>query len=497
MRQIYVPFVLATLSFSSVKAQPGSDCSSAVPVTPGTYTAPSDNYWYSFVPDSTGVYYLHTCGLSGCDTKLWVYDYCVGLTTNEGWLNAIAYNDDACGLQTQIQVTLVSGQTYWIRVGDYNDVCVNDGELVEWELFIPEPPPPVPCATGEVPLMVVIVPDGYPGEIHWQVTDGGGAVLGSGNANSAQLCVDTSACLVFTITDDYGDGIFDPGGYWLYYDGALIAQGNEYGDFDRVEWNCPPGFSCTQGELISEGSWITGGDDHWYSFTPDSNGTYLISTCGSNTCDTKIWVYDHCNGLVFDETNIGTIYYDDNAGGCGLQAQVNAALAGGVEYWIRIGDSGDDCGGAAENWTLSYLGPINGCTDPGACNFDPLAEVDDGSCLAWGDPDCPNGPDLVCDEDELQSSLYLGSTTVSLGDCYISEGCLTGYGVRELVRFSTRVSNIGQADYYIGDPTANPDQFVWELLPQSLALPGLRRVHSLRYRRTGGDAGLQERLLCS
>ena len=39
--------------------------------------------------------------------------------------------------------------------------------------------------------------------------------------------------------------------------------------------------------------------------------------------------YDYCTGLLWDDTNIGTIYYDDNNGGCGLQAQVNALLAGG------------------------------------------------------------------------------------------------------------------------------------------------------------------------
>lgn len=455
-------FLLA-VAFTSTAglAQPGSDCSNAVPITAGTHTAPADNYWYTFVPDSTGVHYLHTCDLSGCDTKLWIYAYCTGLVTDEGSLNALGYNDDACGLQTQITLTLNAGQTYWIRVGDYQDDCVNANEDVEWEIFIPQAPPPPSCTANQEDLTVLIVPDNYPNEVHWNVTDGAGNMLASGGANSQALCVDTSDCIVFTITDDYGDGIGPPGGYWLYYDGATVAQGGNFGTFARTELNCPPGFSCSNPSPVSAGTHVTAGDDHWYEFTPDSNGTYLISTCGGNTCDTRIWIYDHCTGLLFDETNIATIYYDDNSGGCGLQAQVNAALNAGETYWIRIGDSNDDCGGGPVTWTLAYNGPIVGCTDPASCNYNPLAVVDDGSCMTWGDPNCPNGPDLVCDQDELRNSIYVDALTVSLGNCYISEGCLSGYGTRELVRFSTRISNIGEADYYIGSPGLFPSQFVW------------------------------------
>jgi len=51
---------------------------------------------------------------------------------------------------------------------------------------------------------------------------------------------------------------------------------------------------------------------------------------------------------------------------------------------------------------------------------------------------------------------------VNESDCYIEEGCLNGYGDRELVRFTTHILNIGDLDYYIGVPSqADNNQFEW------------------------------------
>jgi len=50
-----------------------------------------------------------------------------------------------------------------------------------------------------------------------------------------------------------------------------------------------------------------------------------------------LWIYDYCNMGNFDETNEGSIYYDDEEGGCGDQANLTVLLEGGVPYWIRMG----------------------------------------------------------------------------------------------------------------------------------------------------------------
>ena len=61
----------------------------------------------------------------------------------------------------------------------------------------------------------------------------------------------------------------------------------------------------------------------------------------------------------------------------------------------------------------------------------------------------------------LQNSIFAQTMVVNANDCYIQEGCLAGFGTRELVRFTTHIQNIGFTDYYIGNPGANPDQFVY------------------------------------
>ncbi|MCB0792994.1 MAG: T9SS type A sorting domain-containing protein [Flavobacteriales bacterium] len=459
MRTAHSLLLAMVFGSANLQAQTGASCDQAVPVGTGVHTAPADDYWYLFTVQATGEYTASTCGLSSCDTKLWAYDHCTGLVVNEQGLNALAYNDDACNLQSTITMDLSAGQEIYIRVGDYQNACA--GDTVIWELTANLPPPPPLCAANEVPVQVNIVPDNYPNEISWDLTLADGTVIMSGGSSGQSTCVDTSQCIVFTIHDTYGDGIFAPGGYWIYYDGQFVAHGYNYGHEDRVEMHCPPGFSCGTGDPVVEGQHTAPNADYWYTFVPAVNGLYLITTCGLANCDTRLWVYDHCTDLIWDQTNIGTLNYDDNGGGCGPQAQVHAMLQAGQTYYIRVGDSGGACGGMPIDWSITYEGPISGCTDPTACNYDPLASLDDGSCIPWGSPDCTMGPDLIVLSNDLQNSIYASTMVVNANDCYISEGCLSGYGSRDLVRFTTHIQNIGTTDYFIGNPTDNPDQFVW------------------------------------
>ncbi len=319
------------------------------------------------------------------------------------------------------------------------------------------------CAPNEALVMVTIVPDAYPTETSWELRDNQGNLLATAsNALGDTFCVPSGLCLRFTIFDSYGDGICcssGNGSYTVSYNGNIVANGGAFSSSESSLFgNCPAGSSCTFPDTITTGTFVATNRNFWYSWTPDSTGTYEITTCNTNTCNTVIWVYDHCQGLQWDQTNQGTVFYNDND--CGLQARVLGYFAGGVEYWIRIGDAGLNCSGPI-NWSLNYLGPVVGCTDTAACNYNPLATVTD-TCLYPGDSLCPDGPDLSVVQADIESSMMLDVLT-QVDPCLVNEGCLTGYGTRELIRFTTHIVNTGNQDYYIGDPNANPQMFQFDV----------------------------------
>ncbi len=327
------------------------------------------------------------------------------------------------------------------------------------------------CGEGENSLIVQIVTDNYPSETTWQVSADGEVLLDGGPYGESNtlhedtLCVDLGdePCLEFELFDSFGDGLFEGGQYTLFWDGQIIAQGGgNFGNATGEVFACAPGETCNDAFLLTEDDYgiiNAEGSSFWLTFTPESNGMYSFSSCG-NGCDTRLYIYDYCQMGNFDDTNEGSIYYDDNQGGCGEEAQLTVLLEAGVTYWIRWASFEGPCT-ESWSWTFEFVGPPTGCTDETACNYNPMAEVDDDSCIYPGDPAC-NGPDLIVVEEAIINSLQTQIMQVSESDCYIDEGCLNGYGDRELVRFTTHIKNIGDLDYYIGVPNdAGTNQFEW------------------------------------
>lgn len=327
-----------------------------------------------------------------------------------------------------------------------------------------QPPCPNP---SDVSLVVTIRTDSYGYETSWQIVGSSGTVYHQVNqgtyANNQtfqkQVCVPENECVSFNIYDSYGDGIFSPGFFLVTLNGDTVAMGHDFGHGTSFNFNCAAGQMCTTAEPVTEGIYTTTYDNHFYSFSPDSIGLYKITTCGLDSCDTKIWVYDNCSGNGLSEENAGTVFYDNDESDCAPQAEVLAYMDPNKTYIIRIGDNENACGDSL-TWQIIYLGPVVGCMDPTACNYNPLASIDDGTCIPQGSPDCPDGPDLRLREDILRSSLSL-STITSNDGCLIQEGCIKGYGTRDVVRFSTRIENIGEKDYYIGIPAQSNPQFTW------------------------------------
>lgn len=317
------------------------------------------------------------------------------------------------------------------------------------------------CEDDEQYFELELVPDDFPAENSWVLTASDGTTLLSGGAEGAELCFSAGECLNFQISDTDGDGMLGDSYYKLYIDGEEIHYSNgNFGSGESINLNCASGYDCTTAtEVTTSGAYVNELNDHWYVYEAEFDGQYIMSTC-TNTCNTILYIYDNCSANTFDydDSNVATIYFSDDE--CGDQAEVYPILEEGNTYYIRV-NGYSDCDATDINWTLSYTGPVTGCTFEEACNFNPLATVDDGSCLEWGSPDCEGGPDLMVLEDVLQSSMYV-TTQENTDNCLIEEGCISGYGVRDIIRFTTHIKNIGNLDYYIGPPEPSGGQFEWD-----------------------------------
>ncbi|MCA0238661.1 MAG: T9SS type A sorting domain-containing protein [Bacteroidetes bacterium] len=328
------------------------------------------------------------------------------------------------------------------------------------------------CPTGQKNVRLEISPDQYWYEVSWKLTNANGSVTYASGQLPGQVlstynyCVPDNACVVFRIKDSYGDGMLPNGYYRLYINDTLFYENpnGDYGDGENIFFNCPPGTYCDAAVPVDTGLTVApAGGEYWYHFVPEVNGTYEVSTClPGNNCPSKIWVYDHCSNISTNNDQTGTIFYAD--AGCTNGAVATLYLAAGSNYYIRLGYTGGNCSNDPLNFHLGYVGPVSGCTDPLACNYNPLATVSD-TCIYPGNPDCPNAPDLVVLENVLRNSLQL-DFLANADACAVEEGCIRGVGNRDILRFSTHIKNIGNQDYYIGSPPSNQNtpstQFYWD-----------------------------------
>lgn len=327
------------------------------------------------------------------------------------------------------------------------------------------------CPEGQSLMEIDIRTDNYAQETSWKLKDITGNIIASvvypDDADATlfhyEYCVPDNECIFFTMYDQYGDGIccnYGQGYYTISIDGVEMASGGTFGASVNEEFNCPEGSTCNSPIEIEQGIYTVADNLGWYIFTAPENGIYEMSTCESGACDTRLQVYEYCNMNGFDNTQIGGIYFDDNNPTCGNLAHLDAILQGGLTYYIRVSEV-EDCD-TPIIFELNYIGEVTGCTDPAACNYQPLATSDDGNCIYPGDPNCMDGPDLKINQDVLRSSCYVSSINVGPNDCYINEGCLNGYGNREIIRFTTRIENIGTQDFYIGSPANQPQMFTFD-----------------------------------
>jgi len=323
----------------------------------------------------------------------------------------------------------------------------------------------VTCDSSQVKVRVKITPDLRTDEISWQILNTAREEVASGNYRSKTVCLPKNNCYIFNLMDAGGDGMtgwLGDGKCELFVNEVKVDEvSGDYGSLHQFSFGCLEGEACLKALPISIGEFSTLFEDTWYLFTADSSGMYEINACG-NSCQTGIWLYDPCPRNWSDEV-IGTVAY--SVSGCTEPgATLSTSLIAGKTYQVRIGDVDDNCPSSGINWSLKYKGPIQGCLDPFACNYNPSATIGD-ICYYPGNPLCANGPDLEIDQPGIKNSMIV-ETLQNADQCAVNEGCLSGYNKRYILKFTTRIWNKGDQDYFIGRTPDSPQQataqFKWD-----------------------------------
>ncbi len=306
-------------------------------------------------------------------------------------------------------------------------------------------------------VTIDITPDANPTQTSWKLFNENNAVVLQGTSNDGSICIPPT-CHRFEIYDSGNNGLNGAGNYKIYLNGIQVAGGQTFASTDIRPVNCTDGISCNQPIYALLGNNEVPFDNTWFNFTPAYSGQYKISTCNLASCDTRIWVYDYCTMANFDDSNAATYTYNDDL--CGVQAEVNVFMSANETYYVRVGSAGA-CAGQSYDCLFQFVGTVTGCMDVLACNYNPLAG-NAGPCYYNGDPNCTGlGPDLAVDLNSMFSSLT--STTLnSTNACLVNEGCMQGTGLRQILRFTTRIANIGNQDYFIGVPSASNPQFEYD-----------------------------------
>lgn len=158
---------------------------------------------------------------------------------------------------------------------------------------------------------------------------------------------------------------------------------------------------------------------------------------------------------------------------------LDPAGGGSIRYQILDGACEQDCngdfGGVAAPDTCGQCAGGNSPNVPDSardCNGDCFgsAELDACQRCAGGntgrepsDPDaCPTGPDMFLDRQYLRNTIEEDTVDVPTNSCLVNEACVTGTGRRRVVRFGTRIANIGNRDVVIGTPSSQNPLWEWD-----------------------------------
>lgn len=182
----------------------------------------------------------------------------------------------------------------------------------------------------------------------------------------------------------------EPGMNWVYNFGV-----NTNDSLDLACWNNGEGGDVDKGI--------------WYTFTtPDVPVELNLETSSSN-CDTvelsgaQIALFENCSSDPISCSSPGDGGFGALEFGCG-------ELSPNTTYYVLV-DSYDGQEGICNlSYQVMYTCQDLGCLDPEACNFDPDAEIDDGSCLYGSECD----PEFTILVDTIDCLNYVFELDVSI-----------------------------------------------------------------------------------
>ncbi len=114
-------------------------------------------------------------------------------------------------------------------------------------------------------------------------------------------------------------------------------------------------------------------------------------------------------------------------------------------------DCNADCNGGA------FLDPCNICS-AGSTGREPASTTDENHD---GIADACHGPDLIVDVPYLEDHFSIDHVFISPNSCFIPDRCVTGAGNRKILRFGTKVANLGNEDLAIGTGSGGNSYWTW------------------------------------
>ena len=349
------------------------------------------------------------------------------------------------------------------------------------------------CLTDGLDFVLTLNLDNYPGETTWTLTDSTGSTVASGGPYSGagttaieSFCA-PEACYTLTVFDSFGDGMccaYGDGSYELTIDGVSFASGGDFGDSEATTFCVGAGFGCTDstacnydpaaetdngacdfscygctdpescnynadatlddGSCTGPGESITisvttdiyPGETTW-TLTDDSGATIATggpySTAGI-TEEQTVCVAEGCYTFSIADSFGDGIF---EPGGYVLTVNDTLVASGGdfgdVETVAFCTDNLNfgctdptacnyDPGAGIDNGTCDFS--CVGCTLPAACNYNPDATIDDGSCLFDDSCGVCGGDDSTCSDcTDPAACNYNPDATIDDGSCLFNDSC--------------------------------------------------------------------------